>query len=87
VSGTYDLTACPHLGGGALTITGSNFYGTLLTVTPVVCSGLVSNYPYTTITCTLLSGTGSMGNIQIITNGGTTAGVRTLAYGMSHFGC
>ena len=77
------LIECPIAGGGTLTISGTNFYGSVITVSPAtVCSSsptVTANGLFNQITCTLHSGAASStsGDISVSNNAGpsTTTGL------------
>lgn len=88
-TGTTALTACPVIGGGTLTVTGTNFYGPTAATVAVNegCTGtLTVNGAFTQITCSLQAHTAGyiVPNVVVSTNGGTTAANTgfSITYGM-----
>lgn len=86
VAGTA-LSSCPFNGGGNLTITGTNLYGPLntISISPPICGGaLIVGSNATQIICTLASGVpgNTTAGIVVTTNGGTSSdGGYTINYG------
>ena len=79
------IVGCPSGGTGTLTITGTNFYGPVASisvnvgcVTPLVLTQNVGTW--TQLTCTLDAGSGTTADLVVTTQGGSTT-----ATGFFHF--